>query len=193
MEKLRAGGRVVNKALVIAHGVHETGRREILSSDVGVAETEAFWTAFLRGLVNRGLVGVQLAISDAHAGLKAAIGKVPGWRPPVSGAALPRISFATRTPSSSPTRAYASWSSSGSSATATSGSRPFTCRASTTPRSSKPCTPAERRWFPSMSRSAADPARPLLAHSTLGASIQGGAPVTLLTMWRGKAIESARR
>ena len=78
VEKVRAGGRVVNKALVIAHGVHETGRREILSIDVGEAETEAFWTSFLRGLVARGLVGVQLAISDAHAGLKAAIAKVLG-------------------------------------------------------------------------------------------------------------------
>jgi len=55
-----------------------TGRREILSIDVGEAETEAFWTAFLRGLVKRGLVGVQLAISDAHAGLTAAIAKVLG-------------------------------------------------------------------------------------------------------------------
>src|SRR3954467_11601082 len=78
LEKVRDGGRVVNKALVIAHGVHETGRREILSIDVGEAETEAFWTEFLRGLVKRGLVGVQLAISDAHAGLKAAIAKVLG-------------------------------------------------------------------------------------------------------------------
>jgi transposase-like protein len=78
VEKVRDGGRVVNKALVIAHGVHETGRREILSIDVGEAETEAFWTDFLRGLVKRGLVGVQLAISDAHAGLKAAIAKVLG-------------------------------------------------------------------------------------------------------------------
>src|SRR5215208_721857 len=75
VEKVRDGGRVVNKALVIAHGVHETGRREILGLDVGEAETEAFWTQFLRGLVARGLVGVQLAISDAHAGLKAAIAK----------------------------------------------------------------------------------------------------------------------
>jgi putative transposase len=78
MEKVRDGGRVVAKALVVAHGVHETGRREILSIDVGEAETEAFWTAFLRGLVKRGLTGVQLAVSDAHAGLKAAIAKVLG-------------------------------------------------------------------------------------------------------------------
>ena len=78
VEKVRDGGRVVNKALVIAHGVHETGRREILGIDVGEAETEAFWTDFLRDLVARGLVGVGLAISDAHSGLKAAIAKVLG-------------------------------------------------------------------------------------------------------------------
>src|SRR5213080_2407556 len=78
VEKVRDGGRVVPKCLVIAHGVHESGRREVIGLDVGEAETEAFWTEFLRGLVARGLVGVQLAISDAHAGLKAAIAKVFG-------------------------------------------------------------------------------------------------------------------
>ena len=78
VEKVRDGGRVVNKALVIAHGVHESGRREILGIDVGEAETEAFWREFLRGLVARGLVGVQLAISDAHPGLQAALAQVLG-------------------------------------------------------------------------------------------------------------------
>jgi len=63
---------------VIAHAVHETGRREIIGLDVGEAETEAFWREFLRSLVARGLVGVQLAISDAHPGLKAALAQVLG-------------------------------------------------------------------------------------------------------------------
>jgi putative transposase len=76
VEKVRAGGRVVRKCVVIAHGVHDTGRREVIALDVGEAETEAFWREFLRGLVARGLVGVQLAISDAHPGLKAAIAQV---------------------------------------------------------------------------------------------------------------------
>src|SRR5215217_137400 len=76
--RVRDGGRVVAKALVVAHAIHETGRREILCIDVGEAESEAFWTEFLRGLVKRGLTGVQLAISDAHAGLKAAIAKALG-------------------------------------------------------------------------------------------------------------------
>src|SRR5919197_4391111 len=78
VEKVRDGGRVQRKCVVIAHGVHETGRREIIGLDVGQAETEAFWTDFLRELVARGLVGVQLVISDAHEGLKNAIAKVLG-------------------------------------------------------------------------------------------------------------------
>jgi transposase-like protein len=78
VEKVRAGGRVVRKCLVIAHGVHDSGRREVIALDVGEAETEAFWREFLRDLVKRGLTGVQLAISDAHPGLKAAIAQVLG-------------------------------------------------------------------------------------------------------------------
>jgi transposase-like protein len=78
IEKVRDGGRVARKCVVIAHAVHETGRREIIGLDVGEAETETFWTEFLRSLVARGLVGVQLAISDAHPGLKTAIARVLG-------------------------------------------------------------------------------------------------------------------
>jgi putative transposase len=76
VEKVRDGGRVVHQAVVIAHGVHETGRKEIVGIDVGEAETEAFWTEFLRSVVKRGLVGVQVVISDAHEGLKNAIARV---------------------------------------------------------------------------------------------------------------------
>jgi transposase-like protein len=72
------GGRVQRKCVVIAHGVHQTGRREIIGLDVGAIETEAFWTDFVRSLVARGLVGVQLVISGAHEGLKNAIAKVLG-------------------------------------------------------------------------------------------------------------------
>jgi putative transposase len=78
IEKVRDGGRVQRKCVVIAHAVHETGRREIIGLDVGEAETEAFWREFLRSLVARGLLGVQLAISDAHPGLKAALATVLG-------------------------------------------------------------------------------------------------------------------
>jgi putative transposase len=71
--KVRQNGRIVNMAAVIAIGVRETGERDILAVDVGASEESAFWTAFLRGLVARGLKGVQLVISDAHQGLKEAI------------------------------------------------------------------------------------------------------------------------
>lgn len=78
VERVRELGGVRHKCLVIAYGVHESGRREVLGLDVGEAETEAFWREFLRGLVARGLGGVQLVISDAHSGLKAAIAQVLG-------------------------------------------------------------------------------------------------------------------
>ena len=74
--KVREEGRVVNMALVIATGVKETGEREFLGLDVGLSESEEYWTEFLRGLVARGLGGVLLVISDAHEGLRQAIAKV---------------------------------------------------------------------------------------------------------------------
>ena len=70
------GGRVVSQAVVIATGVAADGRREVLGFAVGDSEDGAFWTAFLRSLRARGLTGVQLVISDAHEGLKAAIAAV---------------------------------------------------------------------------------------------------------------------
>ena len=71
--KVRQNHRIVSLAVVIAIGVRETGEREVLGFEVGASEEESFWLAFLRGLVDRGLNGVQLVISDAHSGLKAAI------------------------------------------------------------------------------------------------------------------------
>lgn len=81
--KARAGGRVVSKAVVIAVGVRESGEREVLGVDIGPSEDGAFWLAFLRGLVARGLRGVRLVTSDAHEGLKTAIASVlhdAGWQ-----------------------------------------------------------------------------------------------------------------
>jgi putative transposase len=74
--KARVNHRVVSQAVVVATGVAADGHREVLGFDVGDSEDGAFWTAFLRSLRARGLAGVQLVISDAHAGLKAAIGSV---------------------------------------------------------------------------------------------------------------------
>jgi transposase-like protein len=75
--KGRQAGRVVAQAVVIAIGLNATtGQREVLGLDVGPSEDGAFWLGFLRGLVARGLCGVQLVVSDAHEGLKAAIAAV---------------------------------------------------------------------------------------------------------------------
>jgi len=71
-------GRVRRKALVVAYAVHEHGYREVIDIDVGATESGAFWREFLRSLVARGLAGVELVISDAHEGLKAAIAQVLG-------------------------------------------------------------------------------------------------------------------
>jgi putative transposase len=78
-QKVREGGRTVNVHALIATGVNADGKREILGLEVASSEDGAGWLAFLRGLVARGLSGVQLVISDDHAGLVAAIGSVlPG-------------------------------------------------------------------------------------------------------------------
>jgi putative transposase len=74
--KVRRQGRVVSMAIVIAIGVRDSGEREVLGLDVGPSEDGAFWLQFLRGLVARGLAGVQLVVSDAHQGLKGAIAAV---------------------------------------------------------------------------------------------------------------------
>ncbi|ORA06149.1 IS256 family transposase, partial [Mycobacterium arosiense] len=77
--KVREGGRVVNVHALIAVGVNAEGYREILGIDVTTAEDGAGWLTFLRSLTARGLAGVKLVTSDAHAGLVAAIGAtLPG-------------------------------------------------------------------------------------------------------------------
>jgi putative transposase len=74
--KVRSGGHVRSKALVIAYAFHESGVREVIGLDLGEIESEAFWVEFLRSLRARGLQGVRLAVSDQHEGLKHAIERV---------------------------------------------------------------------------------------------------------------------
>jgi transposase-like protein len=74
--KVRVDGRVTSQATVVAIGVSRDGERHVLGVDVGPSEDRAFWTAFLRSLVKRGLSGVRLVVSDAHEGLKQAIATV---------------------------------------------------------------------------------------------------------------------
>lgn len=74
--KVRQGGRIVSIAVIIAVGVNTDGRREVLGVATGPSEAETFWTDFLRSLADRGLRGVKLVVADAHAGLRAAAGRV---------------------------------------------------------------------------------------------------------------------
>jgi transposase-like protein len=71
--KVREGGRIVSKAVLVAFGVNGDGQREVLGLAVTQGEMERCWTSFLANLVERGLKGVQLVISDAHPGLRKAI------------------------------------------------------------------------------------------------------------------------
>jgi transposase-like protein len=71
--KVREGGRVRNVAVMVATGVNADGHREVLGVQVATGETGAGWLGFFRDLVARGLSGVALVTSDAHAGLVEAI------------------------------------------------------------------------------------------------------------------------
>ncbi|CAB4769434.1 unannotated protein [freshwater metagenome] len=77
--KVREGGRVVPVHVLVATGVNADGHREILGVQVTTSEDGAGWLGFFRDLTARGLTGVKLVTSDAHAGLVAAIGAtIPG-------------------------------------------------------------------------------------------------------------------
>ena len=76
--KVREGGRVVKVAVLVATGVNAEGYREILGLQVNSTEDGAGWLTFWRDLVARGLNGVKLVTSDAHAGLVTAIGATVG-------------------------------------------------------------------------------------------------------------------
>jgi transposase-like protein len=72
-EHVRENGHVTSGAILIAAGITEHGQREILGYWLGDKESEETWTAALRSLKRRGLQGVQIVVSDAHRGIKAAL------------------------------------------------------------------------------------------------------------------------
>src|SRR4051794_10608184 len=77
--KVRENGRVVNAVVLVATGVNADGHREILGVKVATSETKEAWNVFFADLVARGLTGVLLVTSDAHAGLIEAIAaNLPG-------------------------------------------------------------------------------------------------------------------
>jgi putative transposase len=77
--KVRWGARVSTMALLVCVGVDEEGFREVLAVEVAGSEKGAAYASLLRGLLDRGLSGVRLVISDDHEGIKAAVsGELPG-------------------------------------------------------------------------------------------------------------------
>jgi len=71
-QKVRHGGQVIDCAVLMGIGVDVHGKRQVLGVSVVLSEAEAHWRAFLSELKDRGLHGMELFISDAHEGLKAA-------------------------------------------------------------------------------------------------------------------------
>jgi transposase-like protein len=80
-EKVRIDGQVRDAAVLLACGVNREGKRQILGVSVSLSEQEVHWRTFLQSLVARGLGGIHLIISDAHAGLKQARQAVFGGIP----------------------------------------------------------------------------------------------------------------
>jgi hypothetical protein len=82
--KVRDGGRVVSMAALVAIGVASTGERRVLGLELAAGNDEGnAWAPFLSRLVERGLAGVRLVISDAHRGLVRAIDEMllgSGWQ-----------------------------------------------------------------------------------------------------------------
>jgi transposase-like protein len=77
--KVREGGRVINAVVLLATGVNGDGHREVLGMRVATSETGAAWNEFFADLTARGLAGVRLVTSDAHAGLVEAVAaNLPG-------------------------------------------------------------------------------------------------------------------
>jgi putative transposase len=77
--KVREGGRVINAVVLLATGVNGDGHREVLGLRVATSETGPAWNEFFADLVARGLAGVRLVTSDAHAGLVEAVAaNLPG-------------------------------------------------------------------------------------------------------------------
>lgn len=71
--KVRHCGTVIDQAVLIAYGINQFGKREILGGSVGLSEAEVHWRKFLESLQKRGLTGLELVTSDDHAGLRAAL------------------------------------------------------------------------------------------------------------------------
>jgi putative transposase len=75
-EKVRLDGVIRSQAVLVAIGINWEGRREVLGVELAGRESQSSWRDFLVGLRQRGLRGVELAITDDHSGLKKAVAEV---------------------------------------------------------------------------------------------------------------------
>lgn len=75
-ERVRHGGQVVSCAVLVATGVMADGKRSVLGVSVALSEAEVHWRKFISSLIDRGLRGVQMVVSDSHEGLKKALAAV---------------------------------------------------------------------------------------------------------------------
>ena len=75
-EKVREDGIIQSQAVLIAIGINWEGQRQVLGVDLANRESQSSWREFLLGLKQRGLTGVEVAVSDDHAGLRKAIAEV---------------------------------------------------------------------------------------------------------------------
>ena len=75
-ERIREGGVVHRRAVLVAIGINWEGRRNILGVELANRETGSSWRAFLEGLQERGLHGVELVVTDDHPGLREAVAQM---------------------------------------------------------------------------------------------------------------------
>ena len=75
-ERVREGGVIRSRAVLVALGIDWEGRRQVLAVDLANRESVSAWRDFLIGLKQRGLSGVHLVVTDDHEGLKIAVGEV---------------------------------------------------------------------------------------------------------------------
>jgi transposase-like protein len=75
-EKVRVDGVIASQAVLVAIGINWEGRRQILAVELAQRESASSWKAFVTGLRERGLHGVELVVSDDHAGLRRAVSEL---------------------------------------------------------------------------------------------------------------------
>ncbi len=75
-EKVREDGMIASQAILIAIGITEEGKKEVLGVELSNRESRTSWGEFLLGLRARGLTGVKFIVSDSHEGLKRAIAEI---------------------------------------------------------------------------------------------------------------------